>query len=44
VDLKFEGNETTLWLELIDILKFWCEHGVDGFRMDVASCVPMEFW
>ncbi|CAM4844396.1 unnamed protein product [Rotaria magnacalcarata] len=44
VDLKFEGNETTLWPELIDILKFWCEHGADGFRMDVASCVPIEFW
>ncbi|CAF4249111.1 unnamed protein product [Rotaria socialis] len=44
VDLKFEGNETTLWSELIDILKFWCEHGVDGFRLDVASCVPIEFW
>ncbi|CAF3014968.1 unnamed protein product [Rotaria sp. Silwood2] len=44
LDLKFEGNETALWPELIDILKFWCEYGVDGFRMDVASCVPMEFW
>ncbi|CAF4865472.1 unnamed protein product, partial [Rotaria sp. Silwood1] len=44
LDLKFEGNEETLWPELIDTLKFWCENGVDGFRTDVACCIPMEFW
>lgn len=44
LDLKFEGNEKTLWPELIDTLKFWCEQGVDGFRTDVACCIPMEFW
>ncbi|CAF1134171.1 unnamed protein product [Adineta steineri] len=44
LDLKFEGNEKTLWIELIDILKYWCELGVDGFRMDVASGVTMQFW
>lgn len=44
LDLQFQGNEQTLWVELIDILKYWCQLGVDGFRMDVASAVPMEFW
>jgi glycosidase len=44
LDLKFEGNEETLWVELIDILKYWCQLDVDGFRMDVASGVPMQFW
>ena len=44
LDLKFEGNEETLWKELIDILKYWCRLGVDGFRMDVASTVPLQFW
>ncbi|CAF2776509.1 unnamed protein product [Rotaria sp. Silwood2] len=44
LDLKFNGNEKTLWIELIDILKYWCELGVDGFRMDVASGVTMNFW
>jgi glycosidase len=44
LDLKFEGNEKTLWIELIDILKYWCQLGVDGFRMDVASAVTMQFW
>jgi glycosidase len=44
LDLQFEGNEKTLWVELIDILKYWCGLGVDGFRMDVASGVTMQFW
>ncbi|CAF4288087.1 unnamed protein product, partial [Rotaria sordida] len=44
LDLKFDGNEKTLWIELIDILKYWCQLGVDGFRMDVASGVTMNFW
>ncbi|CAF1102446.1 unnamed protein product [Didymodactylos carnosus] len=44
VDLEFRGNEHDLWPELIDSLKYWIEQGVDGFRMDVASSVPIEFW
>jgi len=33
-----------LWVELADTLKTYAEYGVDGFRMDVASMVPLEFW
>lgn len=33
-----------LWKELIDTLCFWAKLGVDGFRCDVASMVPLEFW
>ena len=29
---------------LIDVLKEWVKLGVDGFRCDVASLVPLEFW
>lgn len=30
---------------MIDIMKFWAtEIGVDGFRCDVASLVPVDFW
>jgi len=29
---------------LIDTLRKWAELGVDGFRCDVASLVPKEFW
>lgn len=32
------------WLKLLDILLYWCEKGVDGFRCDMAEMVPAEFW
>ncbi|MCJ7625944.1 MAG: alpha-amylase family glycosyl hydrolase, partial [Anaerolineaceae bacterium] len=42
VDLIHPNPELTDYL--IDTLKFWVELGVDGFRCDVASLVPVEFW
>ncbi|MCK7486938.1 MAG: alpha-amylase family glycosyl hydrolase [Bacillus subtilis] len=33
-----------LWVELADTLKMYAAMGVDGFRCDVASLVPLEFW
>lgn len=32
------------WLKLLDILLYWCQKGVDGFRCDMAEMVPAEFW
>jgi glycosidase len=32
------------WLKMYDILRFWTEKGVDGFRCDMAEMVPVEFW
>lgn len=32
-----------LWVELIDTLVYWTKLGVDGFRFDVASLLPLEF-
>lgn len=32
------------WLKMFDILKYWAEKGVDGFRCDMAEMVPVEFW
>ncbi|MCE7061184.1 alpha-amylase family protein [Dyadobacter sp. CY343] len=32
------------WLKMYDILKYWTEKGVDGFRCDMAEMVPVEFW
>lgn len=32
------------WLKMKDILLYWAEKGVDGFRCDMAHMVPVEFW
>ena len=41
-DLDYTNKD--LWNELIDTLCFWAKLGVDGFRCDVATLVPLEFW
>lgn len=43
VDLDY-GSSPHLWVELMSILVGWREEGVDGFRCDVASLVPVDFW
>lgn len=49
VDVQ-DGNATyfdptpPVWLKMRDILLYWVEKGVDGFRCDVAEMVPVEFW
>lgn len=32
------------WFKMLDILNFWVKKGVDGFRVDMAEMVPVEFW
>lgn len=32
------------WNKMLDILMFWAEKNVDGFRCDMAEMVPVEFW
>ncbi len=41
VDLDYKNKD--LWTYQIDTLKMWAEK-IDGFRCDVASLVPLEFW
>lgn len=32
------------WFKMRDILLYWSEKGVDGFRCDMVHMVPVEFW
>ncbi len=32
------------WDKMLEILLFWLEKDVDGFRCDMAEMVPVEFW
>lgn len=41
-DLNFECEETYAYL--INTLKMYIVMGVDGFRCDVASLIPLDFW
>ena len=41
IDLDYGNKE--LWTYQIDTLKMWAEI-VDGFRCDVASKIPVDFW
>ena len=41
-DLDYSHQE--LREELIDTLCYWATLGVDGFRCDVASLIPLDFW
>lgn len=32
------------WKKMLDILRYWCSMGVDGFRCDMVFMVPLTFW
>lgn len=32
------------WFKMLDVLTYWVNFGVDGFRCDMAEMVPVEFW
>jgi len=48
VDLAYyiDGDQRNepLWEYLLESLMYWIGLGVDGFRCDVASVVPIDFW
>ncbi|HPD80780.1 MAG TPA: alpha-amylase family glycosyl hydrolase [Spirochaetales bacterium] len=43
-DYMSNASQSGLWNELIDTLDYWRTLGVDGFRCDVASLIPVDFW
>lgn len=36
--------QSSTWQKMTDILLYWAEQGVDGFRCDMAEMVPVSFW
>ena len=42
IDLDTSKSETQDYL--INVLKYWVSNGVDGFRFDVASVIPIKFF
>jgi glycosidase len=32
------------WHKMLDVLTFWADKGVDGFRCDMIEMVPVAFW
>ncbi|MBC7980078.1 MAG: alpha-amylase [Armatimonadetes bacterium] len=38
------GEVPRTWRRMDEIVSYWQEMGVDGFRVDMAHMVPMEFW
>lgn len=42
--IDFDFQQPLVWDYLIDVLLFYTKLGVDGFRCDVASLVPVDFW
>lgn len=42
--IKYFDPIPDTWVKMTDILLYWCEKGVDGFRCDMAEMVPVEFW
>lgn len=42
---KLNYANEAVWGGQIEAMRFWVEqHGVDGFRCDMAMLVPIEFW
>lgn len=42
IDLETSKKETQDYL--IEVLKYWTSHEVDGFKFDVASVIPINFF
>lgn len=43
-NIKYFSEIPDTWKKMKDVLMFWAEKNVDGFRVDMAEMVPVEFW
>lgn len=43
-EIKHFNPRPKTWDDMLNVLKYWDELGVDGFRCDMAEMVPVEFW
>ena len=43
VKINYGDSHTETWDKMLDILLYWAEKGVDGFRCDMVELVPPEF-
>jgi oligosaccharide 4-alpha-D-glucosyltransferase len=39
-----DKNVPDSWIKFREIVLYWLDKGVDGFRYDMAEMVPVEFW
>ncbi len=44
VKINYGDNHTATWDKMLDIICFWADKGVDGFRCDMVELVPPEFF
>lgn len=44
IKLNYCDEHTLTWDKMFDIVKFWADKGVDGFRCDMVELVPPEFF
>lgn len=42
VKLNYTNDNT--WLKMAQIIEYWANKGIDGFRCDMAEMVPVTFW
>ncbi|MGN1214771.1 MAG: alpha-amylase family glycosyl hydrolase, partial [Candidatus Cryptobacteroides sp.] len=44
VRLNYCPTRTPTWDRMLEIVRYWCRKGVDGFRCDMVEMVPREFF